>query len=210
MSGSGISWAICKSAPCSRQITTPAPHHSFFTGRMPFLPPNQQHQSTEGKFFFWKNKHFHYYHKLVTRSRRIIYTKSYIRIRQIFSNKSNFKIFGSNLLLGTGISAIDYKIKIKNTHKIIAFQLVLSTRALHLWRSNIMDKILTLVQCQQLSWIYYSATWAEMQCWQSARPVCVDFFLFLTMIFLRSRSGLGSAMFTSSWAQHAINNNNNE
>jgi len=27
---------------------TPAPHHSFFTGRMPFLPPNQQRQSTEG------------------------------------------------------------------------------------------------------------------------------------------------------------------
>ena len=47
--GSGISWAICKSAPRSRQITTPAPHHSVFTGRMPFLPPNQQCQSTEGK-----------------------------------------------------------------------------------------------------------------------------------------------------------------
>jgi len=28
--------------------TTPAPHRSFFTGRMPFLPPNQQRQSTEG------------------------------------------------------------------------------------------------------------------------------------------------------------------
>jgi len=26
VSGSGISWAICKAAPCSRQITTPAPH----------------------------------------------------------------------------------------------------------------------------------------------------------------------------------------
>ena len=49
MSGNGISWAICKSAPRSRQITMPAPHHSvFFTGRTPFLPPNQQHQSTEG------------------------------------------------------------------------------------------------------------------------------------------------------------------
>jgi len=36
-------------APRSRQITTPAPHHSqFFTGRMPFLPLNQQRQSTEG------------------------------------------------------------------------------------------------------------------------------------------------------------------
>ena len=30
VSGSGISWAICKSAPCSRQIITPAPHRSVF------------------------------------------------------------------------------------------------------------------------------------------------------------------------------------
>ena len=37
---------VCKSAPCSSQITTPVPHHSVFTGRMPFLPPNQQRQST--------------------------------------------------------------------------------------------------------------------------------------------------------------------
>jgi len=28
--GSGICWAICKSAPRSRQITMPAPHHSVF------------------------------------------------------------------------------------------------------------------------------------------------------------------------------------
>ena len=50
MSGSGISWAICKSAPRPRQTTMPAPHHSVFTGRMPFLPPNQQRQSTVGNF----------------------------------------------------------------------------------------------------------------------------------------------------------------
>jgi len=30
------------------QTTTPVPHHSVFTGQMPFLPPNQQRQSTEG------------------------------------------------------------------------------------------------------------------------------------------------------------------
>jgi len=30
VSGSGISWALCRSAPCSRQITIPAPHHSVF------------------------------------------------------------------------------------------------------------------------------------------------------------------------------------
>ena len=44
MSGSGISWAICKSAPHSRQTTT-----QFFTGRTPLLLlPSQVRQSTEG------------------------------------------------------------------------------------------------------------------------------------------------------------------
>ena len=51
MSGSGISWAICKYVPRSRQITTPAPHHSVFYRPMSFMPPNQQRQSTEGKLF---------------------------------------------------------------------------------------------------------------------------------------------------------------
>jgi len=45
VSGSSICWAICKSALSSRQLTMPAPHQS---GRMPFLPPNQQRQTTEG------------------------------------------------------------------------------------------------------------------------------------------------------------------
>jgi len=39
--GSGISWTICKqSARRSRQITTPTPHHSIFTGWMLFLMPD--------------------------------------------------------------------------------------------------------------------------------------------------------------------------
>ena len=47
--GSGIICTICKSfAPRSGQITMPVPHLSVFTGQMPFLPPNQQCQSTEG------------------------------------------------------------------------------------------------------------------------------------------------------------------
>ena len=50
VSGSGISWAICKSATRSRQTTMPVPHHSqFFRGRVAFLPPNRQLQSTKGK-----------------------------------------------------------------------------------------------------------------------------------------------------------------
>jgi len=37
---SGISWAICKSAPCSRQITMPTPHHSvFLQARCPSCRP---------------------------------------------------------------------------------------------------------------------------------------------------------------------------
>ena len=52
VSGSSISWAICKSAPRCRQLTTPEPHHPVF------LPPNQQHQSTEGKWIYRKGRFY--------------------------------------------------------------------------------------------------------------------------------------------------------
>ena len=45
MSGSGNSWAICKLTQTHNHASIPP--LKFFTGRMPFLPPNQQHQSTE-------------------------------------------------------------------------------------------------------------------------------------------------------------------
>ena len=51
MSGSGISWAICKSAPCSRQITMPAPHHSVFY-RPDALPATQPTASKH-----WRHNH---------------------------------------------------------------------------------------------------------------------------------------------------------
>jgi len=37
---------VCTSLQADNHARTPL--LSFFTGRMPFLPPNQQHQSTEG------------------------------------------------------------------------------------------------------------------------------------------------------------------
>ena len=43
VSGSGISWAICKSASRCRQITTPAPHHSVFTGLSATQPTASKH-----------------------------------------------------------------------------------------------------------------------------------------------------------------------
>jgi len=50
VSCSGISWAICKSAPCSRQITMPASHHSVFY-RLDALPATQPTTTTTA--FFW-------------------------------------------------------------------------------------------------------------------------------------------------------------
>jgi len=38
---------VCTSLQADNHTSTPL--LSFFTGRMPFLPPNQQCQSTEGK-----------------------------------------------------------------------------------------------------------------------------------------------------------------
>jgi len=67
VSGSGISWAICKSAPRSRQTTTPAPHHSVFyrPDALPAAQPTaskhwrqvrnlcQERMFTRRKFLMW-------------------------------------------------------------------------------------------------------------------------------------------------------------
>jgi len=59
--GSGISWTICKqSAPRFRQIITPTPHHSVFTGRILFLAPNQECPSFEGNTAITSSKKFSY------------------------------------------------------------------------------------------------------------------------------------------------------
>jgi len=46
---SGISWAICKSAPCSRETTTPAPHYSVFYG-LDALPATQPKASKHWRY----------------------------------------------------------------------------------------------------------------------------------------------------------------
>ena len=67
VSSSGINWAICKSASRSRQITTPAPHHSVFY-RPDALPAAQPTASkhwrkpltqtkNETKTDIWKKTH---------------------------------------------------------------------------------------------------------------------------------------------------------
>ena len=52
MSGSGISWAICRSAFGSRQITTPAPHHSdiYRPDALPAAHPTASKLNVESKF----------------------------------------------------------------------------------------------------------------------------------------------------------------
>ena len=52
VSGSGISWAICKSASHSRQRTTPAPHHSVFY-RPDALPAAQPTASKHWRQIFF-------------------------------------------------------------------------------------------------------------------------------------------------------------
>ena len=52
-SGSGISWAICKSASRSRQITTPAPHQSSFFYMPDALPAAQPTASKHWRQYRW-------------------------------------------------------------------------------------------------------------------------------------------------------------
>ena len=58
MSGSGISGALCKSAPCSRQTTTPAPHHSVFY-RLDALPATQPTASKHWRQTSYIHTHTH-------------------------------------------------------------------------------------------------------------------------------------------------------
>ena len=55
VSGSGIRWAICKSAPRSRQITMAAPHHSVFY-KLDALPAAQPTASN----FSWRQIRFNH------------------------------------------------------------------------------------------------------------------------------------------------------
>ena len=56
VSGSDISWAICKSAPRSRQTTTPAPHYSvFLQAGCPSCRPTNSVKALKAKVTF-KNK----------------------------------------------------------------------------------------------------------------------------------------------------------
>jgi len=59
VSGSGISCTICKSAPRSRQITTPAPHHSVFY-RPDALPATQPTASKHCMWNFLRNNSHRY------------------------------------------------------------------------------------------------------------------------------------------------------
>ena len=52
VSGSGISWDVCKSALRSRQITTPATHHSVFY-RLDALPATQPTASKHWRDEWW-------------------------------------------------------------------------------------------------------------------------------------------------------------
>ena len=57
VSGSGNSWAICKSAPHSRQITMPAPHHSVFyrPDALPAAQPTASKHWKQCPSYHWTN-----------------------------------------------------------------------------------------------------------------------------------------------------------
>ena len=67
VSGSGISWAICKSAPHSRQITMPALHSSVFY-RPDALPATQPTASKHWRQKHWRQKRQVVHNKVLHKS----------------------------------------------------------------------------------------------------------------------------------------------
>ena len=82
-SGSGISWAICKSAPRSRQITMPAPHHSvFLQAGCPFCRPTNSVKALKAM-----SKHFN-----TATNWRQVYTVMVATTRIAIANRFNCPI----------------------------------------------------------------------------------------------------------------------
>ena len=74
VSGSGIIRAVCKSAPRSRQITTPAPHHSVFY-RPDALPATQPTASKYWRHLYHTWLYFYITVKLVTCPLGLLHTQ---------------------------------------------------------------------------------------------------------------------------------------
>ena len=96
VSGTGISWDICKSAPRSRQITTPAPHHSVFY-RPDALPATQPTAS----------KHWRHYVKAQRQSTQFFYRQDTLPATQPTASKQSTK--------GTWCDQIKHKISGEQT-----------------------------------------------------------------------------------------------
>ena len=85
VSGSGISWVICKSAPCSRQITMPATHHSsFLQAGCPSYHPNNSVKALKG---FWQ--YIQTSINSYSTKQAVIAWQTRIRIWQIWNTKSD-------------------------------------------------------------------------------------------------------------------------
>ena len=88
VSGSGISWAICKFAPRSRQITTPAPHHSvFLQAGCPSCCPTNSVKALKAKGTLTQNKSvFSYLCTVPIAARHCCSSQSMSPTRQTHSN----------------------------------------------------------------------------------------------------------------------------
>ena len=103
VSGIGISWAICKSAYRSRQITMPAPHHSVFY-RLDALTATQP---TESKH--WNQRNQQKWNQTVKKAiKNCSITQQCARQMNKFKQvtktglQSTFKLFKSNMLKTKG------------------------------------------------------------------------------------------------------------
>ena len=105
VSGSSITWAICKSAPRSRQITTPWPHHSAFY-RPDALPAAQPTVSKH-----WRHRviyHCYWIHKfnkfIITNSAIFLDSKGMVVKRFLLDYITFTHLFNSPLSRTTQVS----------------------------------------------------------------------------------------------------------
>jgi len=111
VSGSGISWAICKSAPRSRQITMPAPHYSFFY-RPDTLPATQPTASKH-----WRQLVHNTKCKLETCKFKVQNWVHYDERKRIFTIFKKIFSDGYNSWIFTNLETVGHKFSVDACHR---------------------------------------------------------------------------------------------
>jgi len=123
---------VCTSLQTDNHASTPP--LSFFTGRVPFLPPNQQRQSTEGTVWVWSELHTHPFNGLLSGTTRVgRYQKKHSPTHTHPDHRTSFIIF---LRLQRSLTSSLFILRAWQSSRTTSLQVLFGLLGLNYWNKS--------------------------------------------------------------------------